>query len=71
MACKARVYSDGSWVCTECRISGDADEDVEDYCHMNTTRGLYVGNRSPSDQDGLEERLNAHAAKNRERAKRK
>lgn len=70
MACKARTISDGSWRCDKCDIAGDRDEDPADFC-KKADRGSYAGNRSPVDQEGLNARLEAHAAKNRERAKRR
>lgn len=32
MTCQAKTYSDGSWHCERCHISGDKDEPIEDYC---------------------------------------
>lgn len=32
MVCEAQTYSDGSWRCQKCDISGDSDENFEDFC---------------------------------------
>lgn len=68
MGCKAFTNSDGSWYCASCQIGGDRDEPVEEFCR-GTDRGTSVANRSPVDQEGLDERLEAHAAQNRQSAK--